>query len=186
MNNFIPSRLILICIAFLLGNIDCSAQLLYPNYSDTGSYDFKIKAKMMGKKAPDWILRQGNFKSLAELKGSVVLLEFSGIGCGACMRAEKDVLDITSFYKEKRFKTVIIEFHSSSRNEKSQISFMPESKYGSFSFIDYNDILKKYGVDRFPIFFLIDSKGVIKYIHTSAFYDNTKNRMIEEINKLML
>ena len=179
----------MIAILLSISNIECNAQLFNNADDKISNYENELKS-MIGKNAQNWILQKGNFISLSELRGNAVLLEFSGVGCGACKKVEKDICEIDSLYKNGKFKSIIIEFfphggtlinYNSKTNSHHNSSFT----FISPNYIDYDDISKKYGVKAYPTFFLIDKNGVIKYTHLGFFYDNTKSKMLEEINKVL-
>ena len=82
-----------ITVLLLISSINCNSQLLFKADNDTSRYENKIKI-MIGKKAQEWILKEGNFNSLSDFKKNLVLLEFSAIGCPGCKILEKDLNDI--------------------------------------------------------------------------------------------
>ena len=82
--------------------------------------DFKIKGRERGKpksyelegtKAPDWKLKEiyGDSISLSEIKQKVILIQFTGIGCGPCHASIPFLKKLADDYKGKKFEVVSIE-----------------------------------------------------------------------------
>ena len=176
---------VLTCLSILLLSVDCYSQSLALSDNNAEKAEQKIKS-MIGTKAPNWIIHEGDFNTLTDFKGSVVLLEFYGIGCGNCVLAEKDIKEIDSLYNKNKLKIVVIKVQPfNNKNKVAQISFYTESRIGQPSYVDYVDLSKKYRVEGFPTFFLIDKNGIIRYTQVGRFHDNTRSDMISQIDKLL-
>lgn len=132
----------------------------------------------VGDMTPYWSLPMisGNSVKLADLKGSLVLLEFWFPYCGGCIQAIPDINMIQKTYANRNLKIFGIEFTQTD----------PEilTDYISKQGIEYPTLYKgqwvskDYGVNAAPTFFLINKKGIIVY--SSVGFD--KNKLIKAIN----
>jgi len=70
-------------------------------YSKRGTSDTS-PSQLIGKKAPDWILNDKDEKevSLADFKSKVLLLEFTGIGCGPCLASIPFLNELKNKYSQ--------------------------------------------------------------------------------------
>jgi len=132
------------------------------NYLSAYGKEKKLKSLVVGEVAPEFngVSMEGDSVSLKMYKGEKVLLNFSAINCGYCKMAlehfnqedyvltdKVSVLYINPEDDETRMKTYM---------EKTPISFPVIAKA--------EDIGKKYRVNGYPIYFLIDENGMIEQI----------------------
>ena len=95
--------------------------------------------------------------------GKYTVLEFSGIGCGACKMAKPHLEKFYKQYKDK-FEMITI-----SEDKLSEWKKKPDGEVSWHEWNDHNlaiDIRKKYDVQAIPTFFIINSEGKIvkKYV----------------------
>ena len=91
-------------------------------------------------------------------KGKYTVLEFSGIGCGACKMAKPHLEKFYKQYKDK-FEMITI-----SEDKLSEWKKKPDGEVSWHEWNDHNlavDIRKKYDVQAIPTFFIINSEGKI-------------------------
>lgn len=146
-------------------------------------YD-SLATSQIGKQAEAWSLADvnGEMYHSSEYSGKLLLIEFWGAGCPACVMAAKDVCQIDSLYKSKGLAVVGIE--GDDRSSPDQIkNFKKRYKMNYLSLINGKEICKKFGAGAFPTFFLIDKKGKIIYAHVGYFYGESKNELISLIEK---
>ena len=81
-------------------------------YSDL----YKKKAEptassLIGKKAPGWILEniEAQPVSLADCKSKIILINFTGIGCGACQAAVPFLKQLKELFTSEEFELIAIE-----------------------------------------------------------------------------
>lgn len=96
-------------------------------------------------------------------KGKYVILEFSGIGCGACQIARPH---LEKFYKQNKNKFEMITI---SEDKLSEWKKKPLGEVSWHEWNDHNlaiDIRKKYDVQAIPTFFVVTPEGKIikKYV----------------------
>ncbi len=140
----------------------------------------------IGKRMPDWVLRDLNNKeqSSKELNGKIVLLNFWGVGCGACIMIHKDLVSLQTAYKDKEF--ILINVEGDERADTAEIrKFLVARKLFDNTLFKGKDLgLKMGAAGAMPTLILVDKTGKIVYGHIGYFYGDTKQKMIEQINKL--
>jgi thiol-disulfide isomerase/thioredoxin len=95
-------------------------------------------------------------------KGKYTVLEFSGIGCGACKMAKPH---LEKFYKQYKGKFEMITI---SEDKLSDWKKKPDGAVSWHEWNDHNlavDIRKKYDVQGIPTFFIVNSEGKIVKKH---------------------
>ena len=112
-------------------------------------------------------------------KGKYTILEFSGIGCGACKMAKPH---LEKFYKQYKGKFEMITI---SEDKLSDWKKKPDGAVSWHEWNDHNlavDIRKKYDVQGIPTFFIVNSEGKIvkKYV---GFAEQVFDEMKEIISK---
>lgn len=131
---------------------------------------------------------QGGDLDLSSLKGKTVLLVFSGVHCGFCLVALKDLKKIIGDFNPDQFKIISV-YSDSDKNdlkkyiEKRQIPY-PIIFNGEVQKNDYH-ILDKYGVSGIPHFILIDKNGLVKWNsvgYSSDLYESLTNEISKLVN----
>jgi len=118
---------------------------------------------LLGKAAPE--LRASRWLNVSEplamrnLHGKVVLLDFWGVWCGACIKPMPKVNELYERYKDRGL--VVIAMHSQMRSKLAG-EFVLQKKLSLPVAIDNGETVKRYGVAVWPSYFLIDKKGSIR------------------------
>ena len=123
--------------------------------------------------APDFTLADldGNWVSLKELKGKVVLLNFWGTWCGPCRREIPDFIKLTEKYKKDGLEIVGITLTSGSPENIQSFSDKVGINYTLLTDIEGNEtqvVTAKYGqatgqrITGIPTTFIIDREGYIR------------------------
>lgn len=151
--------------------------------------NFHLKKKntllKIGTTAPSWTLysTDGNKLSLSELKGKVVLIDFSYVGCLPCMQAIGPMNTLHEKYKNKKVEVVSIYPIDKTASVSNYVK-----KYGiKFPvYIDSNILPAKYQITGYPCFYFIDKDGNIANVftgysdgfetETSSIIDNLLNK----------
>ena len=128
-----------------------------------------------GKEAPaleikEWVEEKG--KSPAELKGSVVLLDFFAVWCGPCRVASPEIEKVYKKYKDKGL--AVLGIHDDGNSpaeikgfcEELGLTF-PVGIVGASSSEKGKEVYKKFGVEFIPYVVLIDKKGIVRYVNIS-------------------
>jgi peroxiredoxin len=124
-----------------------------------------------GTTAPDWTLfsTDGKKLTLSDLKGKVVLLDFSFIGCGNCMSALNPMNALHEKYKDKNVVIASIFFRDKSDVVKK---FVRNYNIKYPVYVDANsEVTKSYRVPGGPYFYFIDKEGKIQKV-IEGYYSN--------------
>jgi peroxiredoxin len=143
--------------------------------------EVEAKKLEMGVKVPDFDLPALSGKNicLSSLAGKPAFLIFSEIGCVPCMLSIPRINDLMKKYSNINFVSIY------PKDKKESLEKMAKSKNIIFDIL-YNSSQtgKDYYISGYPSFFLIDSKGRLRY-KTSGYGDNSEKKWEEEFNKLI-
>jgi len=120
-----------------------------------------------GKVAPDltvtsWTNSNGEMR-LEDFRGKVVLLDFWGKWCGACLKALPKLRELHDMYHKQGL--VIVSIHSTDDAE-SLGSFLKTINFPWANCIDTeNQTAEAYAVERWPSVYLIDRDGILKIVN---------------------
>jgi len=150
---------------FNIGNIeDFAASNYFPSdYSIVGQ-QIKPKKNMVGKTAPDWTLKDINNQpiSLRDLKSKILLIKFTGIGCGPCHASLPFTKRLVQDYSINDFEIISIETWSSDIDYIK--SYVDKNKLNYKYLISTEEIRKSYQVNEVPAFFIIDENRIIRKV----------------------
>jgi thiol-disulfide isomerase/thioredoxin len=114
--------------------------------------------------APDFSFTtsEGDFVSVDELHGKVVLLDFWGTWCPPCVASLPGLRDLNKKYgKEGSFTIISI---SSDGDEEKWKTVVAKEKMVWPQFLDREHKMQRiFGIYAFPTYILLDAEGVIKY-----------------------
>lgn len=140
--------------------------------------------------APDFSFTTsaGEFVSLDELHGKVVLLDFWGTWCPPCVASIPGLRDLNKKYgKDGSF--VIISVSSDGDEEKWK-AFVAKEKMVWPQFLDRDrKVHGAFGIRAFPTYILLDHEGVIKYraigmsLEKEANLENAIHKQIKALTK---
>lgn len=185
---------------------DASDNVLY-NYVQSNYSEFKFNRKNLdistleipasfhlkqqntllkvGMSAPTWTLysTDGKKLSLAEMKGKVILIDFSYIGCLPCMQAIKPMNNLIEQYKNKE--VAILSIYPI---DKTLPVAQYVKKYGIKYpvYIDANSLPSKYQITGYPCFYFIGKDGNIANVfagYTDDFETETSSIINDLLNK---
>jgi thiol-disulfide isomerase/thioredoxin len=139
----------------------------------------KLKKEMGDKPAPalaakQWLNTAGEL-GLDQFKGKVVLLDFWGQWCAPCVKNLPSVEELHVKYKDKGL--VVIGVHSADQSEKLE-DFLKEKKVTFPVMIDQGTTAKRYVIQAWPTYFLIDKAGKVSWGFANDLPSNTQ---IEEL-----
>jgi peroxiredoxin/cytochrome c-type biogenesis protein CcmH/NrfG len=132
--------------------------------------------------APDFSITtsEGEYVSLDELKGKVVLLDFWGTWCPPCVESVPGLRELNKkFAKESSFVMISV---SSDGDEDKWKDFIAKEKMVWVQYLDRDrKVQRAFRIDRFPTYILLDPDGVIRYRSTGMSFD--KEALLEDAVK---
>ncbi len=145
----------------------------------------KLKSDLEGKGAPDWILKDidNNTIGLEDLKSKVLMIQFTGVGCGPCHESLPFIKQLVSDYENKDFEFVAIETWS--KNIEGLKRYQNKNKL-NFKFLKTEEsVTKDYKVNSVPVFFILDENRVIRKVINGYRKGVTDKEILNTINELM-
>jgi thiol-disulfide isomerase/thioredoxin len=113
--------------------------------------------------APDFSLTTsaGEYVSLEDLRGKVVLLDFWGTWCPPCVASVPSLRDMNKRYaKEKAFVMISVSVHDDAEKWRD---FTAKNQMVWPQFIDRDGVMQRtFAVTRFPTYILIDHEGIVR------------------------
>jgi thiol-disulfide isomerase/thioredoxin len=145
----------------------------------------QTKIDLTGKSAPDWSLKDynGNVVTLKGLKSKVLLIQFTGIGCGPCHASIPFLKQLVIDYKLKSFELVSIETWS--KNIEGIKRYCIKSNLNYKFLISNEEVSKDYQVNGVPVFYVLDEKRVIRGIIRGYGEKTTDKEISDIINDLI-
>ena len=114
--------------------------------------------------APDFSVTtsEGEYISLEDLRGKVVLLDFWGTWCPPCVESVPSLRDMYKKYaKEKSFMMISISVHD---EEDKWRAFTAKNQMVWRQYLDRDSkVQRAFSVNRFPTYVLIDHEGIVRF-----------------------
>jgi len=140
----------------------------------------------------DWIGQEPT--KFEQLRGKVVLLDFWATWCGPCIATFPRLRGLHKKYKDKGFVIVgVTELYGSGdgkpMSKLEELDYLNEfkRKYDlpyPFAIAEDGQDASKYGINAYPTTFLLDRKGVVRYIGVGAGGEEAEN-LESMINKII-
>jgi len=143
------------------------------------------KIDLSGKPAPEWTLKDfnGNTVSSKGLKSKVLLIQFTGIGCGPCHASIPFLKQLVTDKKFKSFELVSIETWS--KNIDGIRRYYLNNNLNYKFLVSSEAVTKDYQVRGVPSFYILDEKRVIRRI-IQGYEKGTTDKEIREIINEMI
>jgi len=140
---------------------------------------------MTGITAPDWTLKDMDEKlvGLKDLKSKVVMIQFTGIGCGPCHMSLPFLRQLTGEFSEGDLSLVSIETWSN--NIEGIRRYVKANDLTHLFLLSEDAVTKAYGVKSVPQFFILDDKRVIRKVISGYSKDVTDKEIRAAINALI-
>ncbi len=171
---------------FNIGDIEDFAASEYfpPNYSIAGQ-QIKVKKDMVGKTAPEWTLKDvnNNSVSLRDLKSKILLIKFTGIGCGPCHASLPFTKRLVQDYSINDFEIISIETWSSDIDYIK--SYVDKNRLNYKYLISTEEIKKSYQVNEVPAFFILDENRIIRKVILGYGEGTTDKEIRDAIEELI-
>ncbi len=143
------------------------------------------KNTLVGKLAPDWSLMDSddNTVSLKDLKSKILLIQFTGIGCGACQLSIPFLKQLVIDYEGRAFELLSLE----SWGSKIEALKKYKNHYGlNYKFLETpREVCKKYNVSAVPVFFILDENRIIRKVNSGYAKGTTDKEIRDAINDLL-
>ena len=142
-------------------------------------------SQLIGEKAPEWILKDKDEKevSLSDFKSKVLLLEFTGIGCGPCLASIPFLNELKNKYGQEDVAVVGIEFWS--RRAHSLRNYANRHQINYPFLIANEEIVQQYHIKPAPVFFVLDEQRVVRNVFSGYSTGTTDNEIINAIEDLL-
>jgi thiol-disulfide isomerase/thioredoxin len=138
-----------------------------------------------GKVAPDWILKDAdnNTITLNELKSKVLMIQFTGIGCGACHAAIPFLKQLVNDYKDKNFEFISIECWDAKMDGLKK--YQDKNSFNFKFLMSTEAVTESYHIQPVPEFLILDKDRVIKKVIIGYSKGATDKEIRDAINKLI-
>lgn len=122
------------------------------------------KMDLEGKVAPDWILKDSENKKIAlkDLSSKIILIQFTGIGCGHCHASIPFLKQLVIDYQDKDFEFISIESWETNVNSIKRYNDRNEINYKAL--IATNELKKNYPFVALPVFLILDKDRMIRKV----------------------
>jgi thiol-disulfide isomerase/thioredoxin len=159
------------------------------NVEDNLPEDFKRvtegirkRAKFVNKKSQRWTAEDFDDQShsLDDYQGKVILLDFWYRGCPWCIRAMSQIDQIAQHYKDKP--VVVLGINVDKKLEDALLVI--EKLKPGYTNLKGRDLIKKYGIEGYPTFVIIDQNGFVRRIYV-GYEPNLYQRLVEMIDVLL-
>jgi peroxiredoxin len=142
------------------------------------------KEEMLGKTAPDWVLTnpEGQPVALKEFDSKVLLIMFTGIGCGPCQAAIPFMKQMVSDLDDEDFGLVAIE--SWVRNPHSLQNYAERNQLNYPLLSATDEVIDQFKAGRaVPVFFILDKERGIRKVVRGYNPDSTGAEILEEVTR---
>jgi peroxiredoxin len=139
----------------------------------------------VGNKAPDLSIQSMNdLGNVAVASGKVTLIDFWATWCGPCQKSFPKYQDLYVKYKASGLEIIAISVDD--EGEKSKIPGFAKTAGAKFpvGWDSGHKAAECFGVKGMPSAFIVDKKGVVRYVHT-AYKEGEDEKIEKEIKELL-
>jgi len=144
-----------------------------------------INSSLIGKIAPNWTLAdtKGKTTDLKEIKSKILLIKFTGIGCGPCQASIPFMKELVTELKDQDFEMISIETW---QDKISTLQRYSEKNKMNYSFFKSTKIVEEnYQIKMVPQFFILDEERRIQAIIKGYEKGKTDNLIRKKIKELI-
>ena len=124
--------------------------------------------------APDFSITtaDGEYLSLDDLKGKVVLLDFWGTWCPPCVESVPALKDLQKrFAKEPLFKMISV---SNDGDQTKWSEFIGKNQMTWTQYLDKDrHVVRAFDINAYPTYILIDAEGIIRFREVTTAWERT-------------
>jgi cytochrome c biogenesis protein CcmG/thiol:disulfide interchange protein DsbE len=146
------------------------------------------KGSLVGNPAPPFELEAVNGAkekiSLDRLRGQVVLVDFWGTFCDPCKKSFPKLQALGERYRADGLK--IVGISEDEEDDRGKIRPFADAYGAKFALVWDGDkaVARRYGPETMPSSFLIDRRGVVRFVHV-GFHDGEEIEVDREIRELI-
>ena len=143
------------------------------------------KNSLIGQIAPSWKLAdtKGITTGLKDIKSKVLLIKFTGIGCGPCQASIPFMKELVTELKDQDFEMISIETW---QDKISTLQRYSEKNKMNYRFFNSTKMVEEnYQIKAVPQFFILDEERRIKAIIKGYEKGKTDNLIREKIKELI-
>lgn len=153
----------------------------------TGKSNSKPGSSLIGKKAPDWTLpdKDGQPLSLADIKSKVIVINFTGIGCGPCKIAIPFLNELKGKFKAEDLEVVAIE---SWGNQLHSLRVYADKNKIGYRFLQGTDVMIDAYLNKSrgaPVYFILDEQRIIRKVMNGYAPEKTDKEVADAITELL-
>lgn len=155
-------------------------------YGEKGKTTQLSARELIGKKAPDWMLKYmyENPVSLSNLKSKVLLVNLTGIGCGACHASIPFLNGLKEKFNADEFEVVSIETWG--RKPHSLRTYADKNQINYRFLCGDEGIVKSYRTyGAAPFFFILDQDRVVRKVIQGYGMEKTDKEITDAIKALL-
>lgn len=155
-------------------------------YGEKGKTTQLSARELIGKKAPDWMLKDmyENRVSLSNLKSKVLLVNLTGIGCGACHASIPFLNGLKEKFNADEFEVVSIETWG--RKPHSLRTYADKNQINYRFLCGDEGIVKSYRTyGAAPFFFILDQDRVVRKVIQGYGMEKTDKEITDAIKVLL-
>jgi len=154
-------------------------------YGDRRNTKAAEPSKLIGQPAPKWTLNNIHEQPVAldDIQSKVLLINFTGIGCGPCLAAIPFLKELKETYAEEDFELISIE----TWNRKPG----PLQRYAEKHELNYrllcatNEVVSNYQSTMVPTFFILDQQRTIRQVFTGYSLEHTDRMITNTVKELL-
>ncbi|MCS7005307.1 MAG: TlpA family protein disulfide reductase [Cytophagales bacterium] len=163
-------------IAYEVGNVNIETlrndlQYLseHAQLSDVRAYAQQLQANFnritIGQTLPDFFVydMRGDKMNIFSYFGKPTLLEFWATWCTVCVKEMKEIPGLVEKYKDE-FQVVSISVDDQLEKVQRYLKLNPSFDWTFLWLPEYKSVAERLGISGFPAYFLVDSKGRLKYV----------------------
>lgn len=176
-----------LCVAFAAGALSVVA---CGGTSDggKGADSASDQGGLVGNQAPDFTVKAmtggSGSVSLKSLRGKVVLVDFWGTFCEPCKKSFPKLQDLNTKYAASGLR--IIGISEDESDDKDKIPSFADT-YGAKFTLGWDEdksIARSYKPETMPCSFIIDKKGVVRFVHV-GYHDGEEVEIDKQIKQLL-
>jgi thiol-disulfide isomerase/thioredoxin len=140
---------------------------------------------LTNKKAPELVLidSDNNSISLRSFNSQVILIQFTGIGCGFCHLSVPFLKNLPNDYSPDDLNLIAVETWS---NDPEVVKrYVSNNKINYPYLLSANEHKKLYQISGVPVFFILDENRIIRKIIRGYSKDSTDKEIRDAINALI-